>query len=77
MSPVTGIPDLLVTSLQEGNSLYINDGTGRFTLNENSGLGESRGATSMALADISGNGLPDLYITNYNSITARDLYRHG
>lgn len=69
-----GFPDLLITSLKEGNSLYINDGNGRFSLMENSGLGESRGSTSMALADITGNGLLDLYIVNYNIITARDIY---
>jgi enediyne biosynthesis protein E4 len=69
-----GYPDLLVTSLTEGNTLYINDGTGHFSLKEDSGLGESLGSKSMALADITGNGLPDLYIVNYNTITARDIY---
>lgn len=69
-----GYPDLLVTSLKEGNSLYVNDGSGRFTLKKDSGLGESRGSKSMALVDISGNGLLDLYIVNYNIITARDIY---
>ncbi len=69
-----GSPDLLTTSLTEGNSIYLNDGEGRFTLNENTGLGESLGSKSMALADITGNGLPDLYIVNYNTITARDIY---
>lgn len=69
-----GYPDLLITSLQEGNSLYVNDGTGRFSLKVDSGLGVSKGSKSMALADITGNGLPDLYIVNYNTITARDIY---
>ncbi len=69
-----GFPDLLTTSLSEGNSIYINDGLGRFTLKDDTGLGESRGSKSMALADITGNGLPDLYIVNYNIITARDIY---
>ncbi|CAN5395154.1 VCBS repeat-containing protein [soil metagenome] len=69
-----GFPDLLTTSLSEGNSIYINDGNGRFTLKDDTGLGESRGSKSMALADITGNGLPDLYIVNYNTITARDIY---
>lgn len=67
-------PDLLITSLTEGNSLYLNNGAGQFTLKEDSGLQESRGSKSMALADITGNGLPDLYIINYNTITARDIY---
>lgn len=69
-----GFPDLLTTSLREGNSIYINDGTGRFTLKDDTGLGESQGSKSMALADITGNGLPDLYIVNYNTITVRDIY---
>jgi len=69
-----GFPDLLITSLQEGNTLYINDGTGKFTHKKDSGLGESSGSKSMALADVTGNGLPDLYIVNYNIITARDIF---
>ncbi len=67
-------PDLLITSLSDGNSLYINDGSGQFTLKEDSGLGESRGSHTMALADINGDGLLDLYITNYKIQTARDLF---
>lgn len=67
-------PDLLITSLSDGNSLYINDGTGQFTLKEDSGLGESRGAHTMALADVNDNGLLDLYITNYKIRTARDIF---
>jgi enediyne biosynthesis protein E4 len=69
-----GFPDLLISSLSEGNSLYINDGQGNFELKTDSGLGESRGAKSMALADINGNGHLDLYITNYNIRSVRDLY---
>ncbi len=69
-----GYPDLLISSLSEGNILYINDGTGKFERKENSGLGESRGAHTMTLADVSGNGYPDLYITNYKIRTVRDQY---
>lgn len=70
-----GAPDLLVTSLTEGNMLYLNDGDGYFTLMEDSGLGKkSRGAHTMALADINGDGYLDLYIANYKIRTARDLF---
>lgn len=69
-----GFPDLLITSLSDGNSLYINDGHGNFELREDSGLGESRGAKTMAVADINGNGHLDLYITNYNLRSVRDIY---
>jgi enediyne biosynthesis protein E4 len=66
--------DLLITTLESENSLYLNDGTGNFTLKENSGLGKSNGAMTMALADINNNGYPDLYIVNYKKRTVRDLY---
>jgi enediyne biosynthesis protein E4 len=66
--------DLIISSLSDGNALYLNDGTGKFRKQEESGLGDSRGAHTLALADINGNGLPDLYITNYKVRTARDMY---
>ncbi|CAN5344940.1 VCBS repeat-containing protein [soil metagenome] len=69
-----GYLDLLVSSLSDGNVLYINDGSGKFTLKKDSGLGESRGAKTMTLADINGNGLLDLYIANFKLRTVRDIY---
>jgi hypothetical protein len=57
--------DLLVSAFHDANVLYINDGNGNFERMEDSGLGEARGSTTMALTDITGNGYPDLYITNY------------
>lgn len=66
--------DLLVTALHGNNILYINDGNGKFSIDENSGLGPSRGSTTMALADITGNGFLDLYITNYKEIPVNDLF---
>jgi enediyne biosynthesis protein E4 len=69
-----GFLDLLVSSLSEGNTLYINDGEGSFSKKENSGLAESRGAHTITLGDINGNGYLDLYIANYKVQTARDRY---
>jgi len=66
--------DLMITSLSDGNSIYINDSTGTFTLIEESGLGESNGSHSMTLADINGDEYPDLYIANYRLVSVRDLY---
>ncbi len=66
--------DLLVTSLSERNILYINDGEGRFTPSANSGLGASRGSSTMALADIDADGDLDLYVTNYKERSAQDIY---
>lgn len=66
--------DLLVSSLNEGVSLYLNDGSGHFELKENSGLGAGRGSTTLALADIDGDGDLDLYVTNYKEKSAKDLY---
>lgn len=66
--------DLLVTSIDKDNSIYLNDGTGNFKLHANSGLGSARGSMSMAVADINGNGYPDLYIVNYKKKSARDIY---
>ncbi|REL24669.1 hypothetical protein DYD21_17590 [Rhodohalobacter sp. SW132] len=69
-----GYLDLLVTALQGENVLYINDGEGNFTKDENSGLGPSLGSNTMALADFTGNGYPDLYITNYKERSVKDIY---
>ncbi|MEX0769086.1 MAG: FG-GAP-like repeat-containing protein [Balneolaceae bacterium] len=69
-----GFPDLFVSSLTDGNALYINDGTGTFTLKEDSGLGRSRGAHTLALADINGNGYLDLYIANYKPRSVTDVF---
>lgn len=66
--------DLLIGSIDKKNSLYLNDGNGKFTYQENSGLGEANGTMSLALADINGNQYPDLYITNYKKKSIRDIF---
>ncbi|MEX2601210.1 MAG: CRTAC1 family protein, partial [Balneolaceae bacterium] len=72
-----GDPDLLVTALDGGNALYLNDGTGRFTLKADSGLEPGNGSTTAALADIDGDGDLDLYITRYKERFARDIFGPG
>ena len=66
--------DLLVTSLNKDNVLFLNDGKGHFHRSQTSGLGPSRGATTITLADIDGDGDLDMYIANYRKKSVRDVY---
>ncbi len=66
--------DLLVTSLHKKNVLFINNGKGRFTREEKSGLGLSKGSMTMTLADVDNDRDLDLYIANYKEKTIKDLY---
>ena len=61
-----GYLDLLVTSMGGPNACFLNDGHGHFTnATAAAGLVSKLGSTSMALADIDGNGTLDLYVANY------------
>ncbi|HLG04941.1 MAG TPA: FG-GAP-like repeat-containing protein, partial [Gemmatimonadales bacterium] len=66
--------DLIVAAMGGRNSLFLNDGTGRFAdATAESGLvAESRGSTTLALADVDGNGSLDLYVANYKARTMLD-----
>ena len=66
--------DLIVASMGGRNSLFLNDGHGRFTdATAQSGfVPESRGSTSIAVADVDGDGDLDVYITNYKAKTMLD-----
>lgn len=66
--------DLLLTSIEGPKSLFLNDGTGRFTEAPDAGLRDSRGGMSSALADIDGDGDLDLYLTRYKSRSVLDLF---
>ncbi len=66
--------DLLVTSLNKDNVLFINDGHGHFHRSTDSGLGPSHGATTLTLADIDGDGDLDLYIANYRKKSVTDTF---
>lgn len=63
--------DLLVNSIGGGTRCFLNDGTGHFAENSSAGLFRKFGATSMALADINGDGALDLYVANYRTTTIR------
>ena len=66
-----GFLDLLVNALGGGTRLFLNDGKGHFTEAKDSGLSQQFASTSMALADIDGNGTLDLYVANYRRTTVR------
>ncbi|MBT5705232.1 MAG: VCBS repeat-containing protein [Verrucomicrobia bacterium] len=64
--------DLLATSIGGGVRIYHNDGTGKFTPDQQSTLIHQYGATSIAIADINNDGDLDFYIANYRTTTVRD-----
>jgi hypothetical protein len=67
--------DLLVTSYGGPNACFMNDGKGHFTdQTAAAALASKWGSTSMALADIDGNGTLDLYVCNYG---ASSIVRSG
>jgi len=62
--------DLLVATLGRGVHLFLNDGQARFRdATTEAGLASSTGSTSLALADVNGDGTVDLYVANYGAIS--------
>ncbi len=67
--------DLLVTALGGPNAVFLNDGSGQFhEVTKEAGLAGNSGATTMALADVDGDGDLDIYMANYKTILAKDIY---
>ncbi len=65
-----GTLDLLVTSCGGPNTCFFNDGHGRFTdVTAAAGFLSKAGSTSIALADIDGDGDLDVYIANYADLS--------
>ena len=65
--------DLLLTALGGPNAAFLNDGSGQFEeATHELGLASNMGSTSMALADVEGDGDLDLYVANYKRIALRD-----
>lgn len=62
--------DLLVSTLGNGVHAFRNDGQGHFQeFTTEAGLTSNTGSTSMALADIDGDGDLDLYVANYGAFS--------
>jgi enediyne biosynthesis protein E4 len=65
--------DLLVSALGEGVLCFRNTGRGGFVdFTREAGTKTSFGSTTLALADVDGNGTLDLYVTNYRSSDIKD-----
>ena len=67
--------DLLVSTLGGGVALFVNDGHGVFTERTvQAGLGAPSGSMTMTLTDVDGDGHLDLYVANYKTRSAMDVY---
>src|SRR5947208_12794622 len=67
--------DLLVSTLGGGVALFVNDGHGVFTeRTAEAGLAARTGSMTMTLTDVDGNGHLDLYVANYKTRSAMDVY---
>ena len=65
--------DLVLVSTGGPNSIFLNDGHGRFTEEQASGLDPTgKGATTIAIADVDGDGWPDIYVANYKPYSVED-----
>ena len=67
--------DLLVSTLGGGVALLVNDGHGVFTeRTAEAGLASQAGSMTMTLSDTRGDGHLDLYVANYKTRSALDVY---
>ena len=68
-----GRPDLLVSATGRGVVCLVNEGHGHFRdATETAGTRTAHGASTLALADVDGNGSLDLYVANYRAQDVRD-----
>ena len=65
--------DLLLLTTRGPNAIFLNDGKAHFTERRDLGLDVTgKGATTVSLADVDGNGTLDLYVANYKAYAFDD-----
>jgi hypothetical protein len=65
--------DLVLLATRGPNAIFINDGKAHFTEHRDLGLDTTgKGGTTLALADVDGNGTLDLYVANYKAYVYDD-----
>jgi enediyne biosynthesis protein E4 len=73
-----GDPDLFVTTVRGGNSLFRNDGKGHFTdVTKEAGLEYSGHSSGAVFFDFDGDGLLDLFLVNVGKYTTEEKGRGG
>jgi len=71
-----GALDLLVATTGEGVRCHLNDGKARFLdVSRSVGTRSQSGSTTLALADVNGDGFLDLYVANYRTEDIKDRGR--
>ena len=73
-----GDPDLYVTTVRQGNLLFLNDGTGRFSdVSAASGLDHVGHSSGAVFFDFDRDGLLDCFLTNVGRYTSAEMGEGG